>query len=119
MTTAQTGSIKADITSDAHLTPGEDRTVRWVCKDENGTNISDFTGWTFAFYLLPSQRTALTSSDVLLTKTASSLTAPNIDITFAVADTSDITPRAYFYELWRTDTGNKIRLAYGQFTLID
>jgi hypothetical protein len=117
------GSLKASITADANLTPGEDRTLRYVVKDADGVNVADFTGWTFGWSLLPRQSTPRTSSDVIITKTTASgisSTAPNVDVSIDPADTlTAVKPGAYFYELWRTDADDVIRLAYGGIVFID
>lgn len=120
--TSATGSLRANITSEANLTLGEDRTIRWTVVDADGVDVVSFSGWTFGFYLLPSQGTARTSASVLITKTSSSgitSSAPDVDVALDPADTIDLTARGYFYELWRTDVDDVVRLAYGQFTFID
>ena len=117
-----TGALKASITSAAGLTLGEDRTVRFVVKDSAGVNVSDFTGWTFGWYLLPRQNMATNDPDVLLTKTSASgisATAPNVDVSLDPVDTDDLSARTYFYELWRTDAADVVRLAYGPIVFID
>lgn len=119
---ADTGALKVNITSAAGLTLGEDRTLRYVVKDSNGMNVSDFSGWTFGWYLLPRQNMPTDDTDVLLTKTSASgisATAPNVDVSLDPADTDDLTARTYFYELWRTDTADVVRLAYGPIVFID
>jgi hypothetical protein len=117
------GSLKATITADANLTPGEDRTLRYVVKDADGVNISSFSGWTFGWYLLPKQSTPRTSSDVIITKiTGSGITdsVPNVDVALDPADTlTAVKAGTYFYELWRTDADDVVRLAYGPITFID
>ena len=120
---SSSGGIKFDFTAAYKLVPGEHRVLRFVCNDANGDPVSSFSGWTFAFYLLPTQRTALDSTDVLLTKTSGgggiSATVPNIDVTLTAANTGDLDARPNFYELWRTDSGNEVRLAYGSIVFID
>ena len=119
---ANTGALKANITSAAGLTLGEDRTIRFVVKDSNGANVSSFSGWTFGWYLLPRQNMATDDADVLLTKTSASgisATAPNVDVSLDPADTGDLTARTYFYELWRTDSEDVTRLAYGPIVFVD
>lgn len=119
----ESGSLRANITSDANLTMGEDRTLRWVVKDADGDNVSDFTNWTFGWYLLPSQSTSRTSDNVIITKTSASgisASAPNVDVSLDPADTlTAVKAGAYFYELWRTDADDVIRLAYGSIVFID
>ena len=117
-----TGGMKAVISADAALTPGEDRTLRFAVEDEDGVAVSSFAGWTFAWYLLPRQNTPRTSADVLLTKTSSggiASSVPNVDVALDPADTLTFQARTYFYELWRTDTGNVVRLAYGPVVFVD
>lgn len=120
------GGIQATITSDEHLTPGEDRTLRWVVKDENGVAITDFSAWTFGWYLLKRQnvpRTSTIDGEVIITKITGSgisATAPNVDVSIDPADTiTEVKAGTYFYELWRTDADDVIRLAYGPVTFID
>jgi hypothetical protein len=118
------GSLKATINADANLTPGEDRTLRYVVKDADGVNVSDFTGWTFGWYLMQRQSTPRTSTDVIITKTSPaggiSATAPNVDVSLDPADTiTAVRAGGYFYELWRTDADDVIRLAYGPIVFID
>jgi hypothetical protein len=119
------GGIKAIITSNANLTPGEDRTLRWVAKDADGVNITDFTGWEFGWYMAKRQRNARPQADSslrLITKvTDSGITdsVPNIDVALDPDDTTDLEAGSYFYGLWRTDTDDVIRLAYGPITFID
>lgn len=118
--TSATGSLRANITSDANLTQGEDRTLRWVVKDVDGVDVVSFSGWTFAWYLMR----ALTDdhADALITKTSSSgiaTSAPDVDVSIDPVDTADLNSGGYVYELWRTDTNNVIRLAYGTVPIID
>lgn len=118
-----TGSLKANISSDANLTLGEDRTLRWVVYDVDGVAVPSFSGWTFGWYLLPAQSTSRTSADVLIAKTTgsgvTSTAAPDVDVAVDPADTIDLKAGTYFYELWRTDTNSVVRLAFGSIVLID
>ena len=117
-----TGSIKAVISADAALTPGEDRTLRFTVEDEAGVAVSSFASWTFGWYLLPRQDTPRTHADVLLTKTSGSgitSAVPNVDVALDPADTLLYKAGTRFYELWCTDTGNVVRLAYGPIVFID
>lgn len=122
-----TGGIQVNIKSDEHLTQDEDRTLRHVVKDVAGADISSFSGWTFGWYLARTQRKARPryagTDDVLIAKTDGgggiTSSAPDVDITIDPADTTDLAAGGYFYGLWRTDTNDEIRLAYGSLTLID
>lgn len=120
---SETGGIRAIISTAASLTMGEDRTLRWTVLDADGVAVASFSGWTFGWYLLPNQRTARTDTDVIITKTSGSgisSSVPDVDVAIDPADTlTAVKAGTYFYELWRTDTNNVIRLAYGPIQFID
>ena len=119
------GGIRSDITATDNVTPGEERTLRWAVQDADEVAVTDFTGWTFAWYLLRALKTAegLTklAARALVAKTsASGITAsvPNVDVALAVENTEALTAGVYGYELWRTDAGNERRIAYGSLVMV-
>ena len=115
------GGVRTNIGAGDNFTPGEDRTGRWAVVDANDDAETDFTGWTFAWYLVRSLDTAQgvtkLAARALITKTSGdgidSSTEPNVDVTIDAADSVELAPGTYAYELWRTDSGNVRRLAYG------
>lgn len=112
------GGVRYDFTTEDNFTQGENRTIRIPIEDSAGDPVVSFSGWEFTFYIL----TALNKNDTPLITVEDadiSSTAPNVDVPLVPADTADLKARTYFYELWRTDTNNVIRLAYGQFPIID
>lgn len=120
------GGIYSAFLEDEALTPGEDRTLRWVVKDGAGANVSDMAGWTVTVYWLDDGGrkladgpTALDAIDIFKA-TAVTSAAPHADLVLAAADwvTYSLTAIRYEYELWRTDTGNVRRLAYGPIQVV-
>ncbi len=117
MATIQLPDKRSDIIG---LTMGESVTLSFTITDENGNSVTDMTGWQAAFYLLPSLATPRTSA--LVTKQSPSgvsFSPPQINVSLQAADTSSLKSGIYAYELWRTDTGNERRLAYGLMLLGD
>ena len=120
------GGIRFDFTSEDNFTQGEFRTIRFPVKDAVGALLTDFTGWKFAWYLFNQLKDNATnpSAGALVTKTSEAggitdpATAPNVDVLLLAADTTGRLAKTYWYELWRTDGSNDIRLAYGQFPII-
>lgn len=113
------GGARYDFTTEENFTQGEDRTVRFPVKDADGNAVSSFAGWEFTWYLY----TQLKDTTALITKTslAGGITAsaPNADVLLDPVDTSGFAAKTYWYELWRTDTDDKIRLAWGQFPIVN
>jgi hypothetical protein len=103
---------------------GEDQSFLWpvYMSDSNPTDeidesdtLVDITGWTVEF------RMALGKGGVSVLTKGASLEDPTHGLTrvsFASADTIDLAPRTYFYELWRTNVGNINRLAHGNAHLL-
>lgn len=89
--------------------PGEDRIFTVTI----ATSV-DITGWTIEFQLktVPDPDAA-----ALITKTAVITDAANgtFTLTLDSADSADLKPGIYYYDVVRTDAGNKTRLAYGEF----
>lgn len=121
------GGIRFDFTAEDNFTQNEFRTVRFVIKDALGVALTDLTGWKFAWYLFNQLKdnAAAPATGALITKTSEAggitdpPTAPNADVLLLAADTAGKTAKTYWYELWRTDGSNDIRLAYGQFPIIN
>ena len=113
-------------TTDA-MAVGEDKVVRYTVTDDAGVTIDDFTGWTFAWFLLSSLSSngtiAQLTAAAKVTKTTGSgidsSTPPYVDVTLAAADTAALNSGNYGAEIWRTDTGNVRRLSYGAFPILD
>lgn len=109
---------RSDITN---LTPGEDVGLVWTITDENGNPVTNMTGWAVAFYLLRSLEpgsddASLAAAALVVKRTGGqgiSLSPPEVRVSLAAADTQGLSPGLYWYELWRTDAGNRRRLAYG------
>lgn len=123
---AASGGIRFDFLKDQNLTRLENRVLRFPVEDVNGVAEVSFAGWTFGWFLVKDLGdldglTALTA-DGLVTKTSGagiSDSVPDVDV--ALADiAADWPARAgtYAYELWRTDTGDERRLAYGDFLVV-
>lgn len=127
---ANSGGIRHDFGVRDNITPHEARTLRWVAVDAAGALVSDMTGWAVSFFWIPrldaaDGPTALDAVDVLKRTTADgsnpiTLTAPNIDCPLLPADWTEamLTQRTHAYELWRTDSGNQRRLAYGTIAVV-
>lgn len=117
------GSLIANIGPDQNMTQGEDRPIRHRVTDENGDPVLSFSGWTFAWYLLYKLNGELSGENLIFVKTTAggdiTPSAPNVTITIEPEDTEDLKAGTYFYEFWRTDSGNKVRLARGTVSIID
>lgn len=119
------GGIRQDFPKSEGLTPGINRTLRWVAEDADGDLIEDFTGWDVKFFWLAEGGRAAADGPTALEAAALFVdeptldAAPNIDV---VLDDSDwaadgIGTGDFDYELWRVDTDNVERLAYGIITV--
>ena len=80
----------------------------------------DITGWNFKFTVL--QDYAATTA--LVSKTSGSgisitlASAGTLTVTVVKADTASLTPRAYVYQLRRTDSGSESVIQWGTFVLL-
>lgn len=116
------GGIRYDFKEADNLTPGEKRTLRFPVKDSDGANVASFSGWEFEFFLLSALSEAdgladlRTEATVDIENASITASAPNVDVPLTASDW----PAAgtYAYELWRVDSGNEGRLAYGSFPVI-
>lgn len=121
------GGVRYDFTTEDNFTQNENRTVRFPVDDANGDPVGSFAGWKFAWYLFNQLKDNVTSpaTGALVAKTSEAggitdpASAPNVDVLLLAADTTGKTAKTYWYELWRTDGSNDIRLAYGQFPLVN
>lgn len=117
------GGIRHDFDADDNLTPGESRTLRFPVKDSLGVDVSDFTGWEFEWFLLDTlaEANGLTAlreaAEINIVDGTITSSVPNVDVPLSASDWP-ATVTTYAYELWRVDTGNEGRLAYGSFPLI-
>lgn len=116
------GGIRYDFKETENLTPGEARTLRFPVKDADGADVSSFAGWEFEFFILSTLAEAdgltdlRTEAAVDVVNASITATAPNVDVPLTAAIWPDA--GTYVYELWRVDSGNEGRLAYGSFPII-
>jgi hypothetical protein len=132
---ADSGGKHFDFTEEAGLTPGEARTLRMPVVDSAGVDVASFAGWEVNFYLLTAANwqtdgTAALSAAAIFERSeigSPSLdigTPPNVDVPIQVADWGGgaaqmpLTRARYWYELWRSDTGNVTRLAKGWIEVV-
>jgi hypothetical protein len=112
-------SVNAPIQESDYWFVGADKTFRYTIVDANGAP-QDVTGWTFTWVL----RQPASGATALISKTLGSGisvvgSAANgvIDVAIAAADTASLASGTYFYTLWRTNTGSKTELAFGDAVL--
>ena len=116
------GGIRYDFKEADNLTPGEARTLRFPVKNSAGANVSSFSGWEFEFFVIATldEADGLTSlraeAAVDVENASITASAPNVDVPLTSSDWP--VAGTYAYELWRVDTGNENRLAYGIFPVI-
>lgn len=121
------GGIRYDFTTEDNFTQGENRTVRFPVKDSSGALVSSFSGWEFAWYLftaLKDNKDAIDTGAIISKSTGDSTittpaVAPNVDVLLVPNDTLGMSAKTYWYELWRVDTDDAIRLAWGQFPIVN
>lgn len=118
----------ANVPNDQAMAIGEQKTIRFTVTDNSGVNVADFTGWAVAWFLLASATVNGTIAELTasakLTKTSGAgdidlSVPPFVDVNIDAADTASFTAGTYFFECWRTDTGNERRLSYGSFPLLN
>ena len=115
------GGIRQDITVEDHLFPGDDWTLEWTVRNEDGVNIDDLTGRTYNLYVLDHPRQPLSEAR-LTVEWGSGVSNPSgaiVRATVAAEANEGMTPRKYFYRKRRTDAGNRRTTAYGWFPVID
>lgn len=121
------GAIEQDFPATGEsITPGEQITLRWAIEDSAGAAVSSFSGWTAKTFITNTRGAAngLTELEAgSLLEITPTLSVPNIDSAITPANwatmSSEMQARVYYYETWRTDSGNETRLAYGKITAID
>ena len=118
------GAIEQDF---ENITPGEKVTFRWACYDADDAAITSFSGWTVKMYICASRGiangiTALATA-ALKVIDADLSSVPNISAVLSAAGWSDLNTdmkaRRYYYELWRTDSDDEQRLAFGKISTRD
>lgn len=79
---------------------------------------TDITGWTIELYLFDPHK-----DDILITKSIGSgitvldATLGQLTVIFLEADTTNLSKRLYYYELWRTNAGYNNLLSYGNLRI--
>lgn len=135
MASAGSGGVRFDFTEAFALTFGEDRTLRHPVYDSAGVLIADVSGYAAGLRVMAElsdldEWIAASSAETFLHYTTGGSgivgSGSNLDTSLAVANWLGmqpspvrVTPGVYWYELWRTDTGDTRRLAYGLFEVID
>ena len=125
------GAIEQDFPATGEsITPGEAITLRWTVEDSAGVNVASFAGWTVKLFITNTRGAAnglteLEAGSLLEISEADTLTksVPNVSAGLTPANwaalNADMKARVYYYELWRTDSTNETRLAYGKITTSD
>ena len=110
------------ITTDDEWFQGETKLLRFgiETEDEDGTR-EVINGWSVRWQLMQNKK----SQDTILEKATggSGIVITNgangeLEVTIAPSDTTDIEPRTYWHELWRTDTNFETVLSYGPAALL-
>lgn len=119
------GGIRFDFGAEWNITPGEKRDFLVPVVDGDGDPIANMLGWQVRFYLLRwlSNANGIEQLDDLsILQKDANLSAPNASWSLLpadwVVDGALLKARGYAYELWRIDTGNEGRLAFGDFVVI-
>lgn len=106
---------------DFEIIQGDDHAIQVTFKDEDGVAIN-ITGYTVYFTVKKKPDADEDDSTAVLKKEVSSHTDPTNGITnieIAGADTEDVEPRRYFYDLQLKDASDKISSSkYGVLELI-
>lgn len=125
------GAIEQDFPATGEsITPGEAITLRWAVEDSAGAAIASFAGWTVKLFITNTRGAAnglteLEAGSLLEISEADTLSksVPNVSAGMTPANwatlNADMKARVYYYELWRTDSTNETRLAYGKITATD
>lgn len=76
--------------------------------------VENITGWTIVLSIK-------SAAQVVITKTATITSGASGTFVFALlhADSDDLDPGAYHYDVWRTDTASERVLAIGNFYIAD
>lgn len=116
--------MRYDFTEEDGITYGENRTLRIPnVVDDDGDPIVSFVGWTFSAFIVRSEFDAQGLTD--LAATGGNLAKVDIVNQIAPVLLFPLTPTTlpkppfvYWYEIWRTDTGNHRRMAHGNFPIM-
>jgi hypothetical protein len=103
-------SITQNITLKDGFFTGEDQSVIWEANTPSGSP-PDTTGWTIQF------RMATTPTGASVVTKSATVTDEILEVIFAAADTSSLTPGKYYYTLSRTDSGSNHVNADGSIVL--
>lgn len=119
-----TGGIRSDFTRrQHHITAGENRPIGWDVYDPTGTAlVDDMDGWEVDLFIVPhvgpNGVEELAEAAVLHLTEATGLTldAPQVIRQLSDADWAALgtAAREWWYELWKTNVGDRNRLAYGR-----
>lgn len=101
---------KAPITNLDDWVRGESQIIQWPVYQANDRDLQDITDWTMEFRLALAEggTSVLTAPLVLIDPThglCQFLSSP--------AQTLPLDPGTYWYEVWRTNTGQEQRVAFG------
>ncbi len=122
------GGIRHDFTIGDGITVGEDRVIRFLTRDQDGVLLTSFEGEaTYGVRWLNALADADDWDDSALElfrkitgdgiPATASLTPPNIDVTLVPGDALAVGD--LWYEAWRTDTGDRRRIAWGLFPVLN
>lgn len=95
---------------------GEDITLNFTqYTTDTGSTAEDITGWTLVFNVAREEN----SATKLITKSGTILVAASgtFRVTLLAADTADIQPARYYWDVWRTDSGYARLLGEGAFNI--
>jgi hypothetical protein len=101
---------KSPITNLDDWVDGETQTFQWPVYAANDRDLVDITGWSMEFRLAMAEGGAS-----VLTRTMT-LVIPEMGLSQVIigpADTLALEPFIYWYEVWRIDTNQEQRLAFG------
>lgn len=120
------GGRRYDIPRDQNITPGEYRSFAIDIYDGND-ELVDAEGWGLALFIvewLSSGNGIDELEDVALLQKDSTITVDGAVATIPFLPPDLLPPnlpkgpRMYFYEFWRTDSGNVRRLSFGEFPVV-
>ncbi len=118
------GGIRADLSSAENIVWGENRNWVYTVVDSADANVTDFSGWEFHWFINKEfddqvGLTALEASSLVdVENVAITAVAPTVTVPQATDNWPAEGPGSYAVELWRSDTGNEVRLAYGKVPII-
>lgn len=94
------------------------QSLRWAQYEQVTVTVTmspatSISGWTLAFTVRNSDGTLMVSKTTASGITITDAGAGIFTIALATADTGAIPPGVYDFDVWRTNSGNETRLAYG------